>query len=191
MIGRRDPLEEVLEYLYSHFFGKYRGTVTDNEDTTDRGRVQVTVPAVLGGQKVWALPCVPYAGAGVGLYVLPEPGTAVWVEFEGGDPSYPVWTGCFWADSELPHTEGAAVKVLRTATSGLRLDDDAGEVRLDNDRDAAVVLADTATVQAPAGAATARHVVGGSGVRSESGSGGSVAVDGTSVTLNDTALKVR
>ncbi|MFC8095400.1 phage baseplate assembly protein V [Streptomyces sp. NPDC057301] len=190
VIGHRDPLEEVVEFLYSHFFGKYRGTVVNSKDPTDRGRIRVKVPAVLGDQQVWALPCVPYAGAGVGLYALPEPGTAVWVEFEAGDPSFPVWTGCFWADGELPHTSGPGVKVLRTGRTTLRLDDGTGEVRLANDLAAAVALDARATVEAPAGLALARHVVGGTGVRSESGSGGTVEVSGTGVALNDTALRV-
>src|SRR5690606_19991990 len=100
--GGHDPLGDLLDFVASHFFGKYRGLVVDNADPTDRGRLQVKVPAVLGDEAVWALPCVPYAGAGVGFYALPEAGTAIWVEFEAGDPSFPVWTGCFWGDGELP-----------------------------------------------------------------------------------------
>ena len=55
----------LLEYVRSHYFGKYRGTVTDNEDDTSRGRLKVTVPSVLGDVEVWAMPAVPYAGSGV------------------------------------------------------------------------------------------------------------------------------
>jgi uncharacterized protein involved in type VI secretion and phage assembly len=185
-----DPLDEVLDFLASHFFGKYRGTVVDNADPTDRGRLQVQVPAVLGSESVWALPCVPYAGAGVGFYALPEPGTAIWVEFEGGDPSFPVWSGCFWADGELPDTGGAAVKILKTAKGTLRVDDGPGDMLVSNDRDSAVKLEGEATIEAAAGGGTARHVVGGSGVKSESGGGATVDVNGPNVSINDGALKV-
>jgi len=39
---------------------------------------------------------------GVGLFFLPPKGANVWVEFEGGDPDYPIWSGCFWSDGEVP-----------------------------------------------------------------------------------------
>lgn len=190
MIGPGDPVEELFEYAYSHFFGKYRGVVVANADPTDRGRLQVKVPAVLDDEAVWALPCVPYAGAGVGFYALPEPETAVWVEFEAGDPSFPVWTGCFWADNELPDAGGPAVKILRTQKATLRVDDGAGEVLLSDDRESALRLDDKATLEAAAGGGTARHVVGGTGIRSESGGGGTVELDGANVALNGDALKV-
>ncbi len=77
--------EQLLEWVRSHYFGKYRGTVEDNNDTTGRGRLQVSVPSLLGNNKVWAMPCVPYAGDQVGFFCLPEQQTGVWVEFEGGD----------------------------------------------------------------------------------------------------------
>ena len=47
----------------------------------------------------WALPAVPYAGDGVGFFMIPPIGASVWIEFEHGDPDYPIWTGCFWADA--------------------------------------------------------------------------------------------
>ena len=62
-----------------------------------RGRVQVSVPAVLGsGRLSWAEACVPYAGDQVGLFAVPPVGANVWVEFEAGDPDHPILAGCFW-----------------------------------------------------------------------------------------------
>jgi hypothetical protein len=84
------------------FPGKYRGTVTDNRDPLLRGRVEVSVPEVLGGNRAWAMPCVPYAGPGVGLVAPPPVGGNVWVEFEAGSPDRPIWVGCFWGKGELP-----------------------------------------------------------------------------------------
>ena len=110
------------------YFGKYRGAVTGNLDPMQQGRLQVTVPQVLGsGQIAWAMPCVPFGGSGVGLYAIPPVGANVWVEFEGGDPSHPVWTGVFWAQGEVPVTPATPdTKVLRTAHSRLVLDDGPG-----------------------------------------------------------------
>ena len=81
----------------SEFYGKYRGKVENNVDPLQQGRVQVTVPAVLGdGRLSWAMPCAPYAGSQVGFFAVPPVGANVWVEFEAGDPDYPIWSGCFW-----------------------------------------------------------------------------------------------
>lgn len=85
------------------YWGKYRGRVTNNLDPLQLGRLQVSCPSVLGdGTLSWAMPSVPYAGAGVGFFMLPPRQANVWVEFEGGDPDYPIWTGCFWGLGEIP-----------------------------------------------------------------------------------------
>jgi uncharacterized protein involved in type VI secretion and phage assembly len=83
-------------------YGKYRGIVIDNIDRESIGRVQVSVPAVLGEQLSWALPCSPFAGPDVGLCLIPPVGANVWVEFEGGDTGHPIWSGCFWGRGEYP-----------------------------------------------------------------------------------------
>ena len=97
------------------FFGKYRGKVANNLDPMKLGRLQVEAPAVLGmGRTSWAMPCVPYAGMQVGLFAMPPIGANVWVEFEGGDPDYPIWSGCFWGKGELPILATApTVKILQ------------------------------------------------------------------------------
>ena len=100
-----DMMHDMAEGMEGHFFGKYRGIVKDNQDPTQRGRLEVLVPAVMDQEPVWAMPCVPYAGKNMGLHMIPEPGTGVWVEFEAGDPSYPIWVGCYWADDEVPQNE--------------------------------------------------------------------------------------
>ena len=86
------------------FYGKYRGRVENNLDPFGQGRLQVSVPAVLGDARMaWAMPCSPYAGPGVGLFLIPPTGAQVWVEFEGGDPDYPIWAGGFWGVGEAPN----------------------------------------------------------------------------------------
>ena len=110
------------------FFGKYRGKIVTNTDPLNLGRVQVSVPAVLGdGRMSWAMPCVPYAGPGVGFFALPPVGANVWVEFEGGDPDYPIWSGCFWGTGEVPAQPAvAAMKVFKTDGVTLTLNDSPG-----------------------------------------------------------------
>lgn len=102
------------------FFGKYRGKVTATKDPLHLGRVQVQVPAIFGeGRHSWAMPCTPYAGKDIGLFMVPPINTNIWVEFEGGDPDYPIWSGCFWGVQELPMAaqveKPEEVQVFRTA----------------------------------------------------------------------------
>jgi uncharacterized protein involved in type VI secretion and phage assembly len=89
------------------FYGKYRGTVLNNIDPMQVGRLLVSVPDVLGPLPTsWAAPCVPLAGPTgppMGVYLVPPIGAGVWVEFEKGDPNYPIWSGCRWgATSDIP-----------------------------------------------------------------------------------------
>jgi uncharacterized protein involved in type VI secretion and phage assembly len=41
----------------------------------------------------------------MGQFTLPSVDSGVWIEFEAGDPSLPVWTGCFWSNGQLPKDE--------------------------------------------------------------------------------------
>ena len=71
-----------------HFYGIYQGLVIDNIDPQSLIRLLVQVPAVLGTQEVWALPCIP-----IGTSVVPPIGKGVWIMFESGHPAHPVWMG--------------------------------------------------------------------------------------------------
>ena len=85
------------------YLGKYRGTVINNVDPMQIGRIQVIVPDVAIVPSTWAMPCVPIAGIQMGMYTTPVIGSGVWVEFEQGDPDYPIWVGCFWGTAaEVP-----------------------------------------------------------------------------------------
>jgi hypothetical protein len=86
----------------TQFFGKYRGKVLNPVDPLFLGRVQVEVLALPGTMLNWCMPCVPYQGLGAGPKAIPAIGTNVWVEFEGGDVNFPVWTGCFWSEGQFP-----------------------------------------------------------------------------------------
>lgn len=172
------------DFLRYRRFGKYRGTVVDNQDSTKRGRLQVTVDAVLGSTAVWAMPCVPYAGDGVGLFAMPPVGSGVWVEFEAGDPSFPIWVGCFWADDEVPLGGDPTMKVWQTDSITLSLDDDSVEATLANDS-ASVTLNDSVTTEV----SQAKHTVSSSSVASELG-GGKLEVTAAQVSVCDGKFQV-
>jgi hypothetical protein len=106
----------------STFFGKYRGLVEDNLDPQGLGRLQVSSPAVLGdGARAWAMPCLPYADPGLGFLMLPPAGASVWLEFEGGDPDSPIWTGCFWTTA-IPPDAPNEVSLIHSSGSTVKLD---------------------------------------------------------------------
>jgi Type VI secretion system/phage-baseplate injector OB domain len=91
------PQSTATSSNLTRYYGKYRGTVVENIDPEQIGRVLLQVPDVLGETpSSWALPCVPAAGIQSGVFVVPPIGSQVWVEFEQGDPDYPIWTGGFW-----------------------------------------------------------------------------------------------
>ena len=96
-------------------FGKFRGTVLNNVDPQSLGRVQAMVPEVLGEvPSGWATPCAPYAGTTAGFFSVPPIGAGVWIEFEGGDVSRPIWAGCYWGTGEPPMTPPGSPSVPTT-----------------------------------------------------------------------------
>jgi Type VI secretion system/phage-baseplate injector OB domain len=115
------------------FFGKYRGLVTDNRDPDGLGRLRARVPCVLRDvETAWAYPALPYSGDGVGVYTVPAVDAGVWIEFEAGDVSRPLWTGCWWGSGQLPKDETGATttparKIIRTEKGLLLSLDDGGK----------------------------------------------------------------
>lgn len=92
--------------MNNRFYGKYRGTVVNNVDPLQLGRIMVSVPDVSIIPGSWAMPCFPVAGKQHGMFARPQIGAGVWVEFEQGDPDYPIWVGCFvGVAAEVPLTE--------------------------------------------------------------------------------------
>ena len=164
-------LIDLAERVRHRYYGKYRGTVTDVDSSTLR--IKATVPAVLGTTPTgWCLPCVPYAGPSVGLFLLPEVGAAVWIEFEGGDVSYPIWAGCYWRTGELPAEATPTTRGLVTkAPHKLLFDDDGQAVTLTDSNDNTVELTSDGVTQTR-------------GTQK-------VTVADASVSINDGALEVR
>jgi len=154
-------------------FGKYRGSVASNVDPLQKGRLQVQVPAIYGSNSLnWALPSVPFAGNGEGLYLIPDIGANIWVEFEGGDIDFPIWSGCFWGDGECPG-QMPQTKLLKTR---------AATITLDELNPSAPVVIETASGN--------RITITESGLRLESASGAVIELSGPKVSINNGALEV-
>jgi hypothetical protein len=163
----------------TQYFGKYRGKVENNIDPMLLGRVQVSAPAVLGdGRLSWAMPCVPYAGSGVGLFAIPPNGANVWVEFEAGDPDYPIYSGCFWGVGEVPATPAIPqMKVFKTDGISMTLSDIPGAGGF------------TLEVSPPVVATPLKIACTSSGIEMTNGAA-SVKLTPASVSLNNGALEV-
>lgn len=169
----------------SKFYGKYRGTVVNNIDPLQIGRIQVSVPDINLIPATWAMPCVPLAGKQEGTFMTPQIGAGVWVEFERGDPDYPIWVGGFWGSAaEVPALAlvpppippGQNIVVQTTAQNTLVLSDSAptpisGGIVLKSMTGAMIVVND-------------------SGIYIQNGKGASIMMVGPTVTINQGALVV-
>jgi hypothetical protein len=168
------------------FYGKYRGTVINNIDPLQIGRVQVLVPDVSNlVPSSWAMPCVPLAGKQEGTFMVPQLGAGVWVEFEQGDPDYPIWVGGFWGvAAEVPALAlvpppippGQNI-VMQTTLQNTLLVSDAAPTPVSG----GIVLKSTTG---------AMIVVNDSGIYIQNGKGASIFMVGPTVTINQGALVV-
>jgi len=167
------------------YYGKYRGTVLNNVDPLQTGRLLVQVPDVLGlAPSSWAVPCVPLAGptgTQAGVYLVPPMGAGVWVEFEQGDPEYPIWVGCRW---------GSAAQVPVLALAGLPV---SPNIVLQTAGQNAIVVSD---VPGPTGGIMLKSLTGASiivndtGIYIQNGKGASILLTGPTVTINQGAMTI-
>ena len=128
-----DILVRLIERIEGRYYGKYRGQVTDNSDPDNLGRIKANVPSLLGSEETgWALPAFAYGGASdQGLFAVPDVGAGVWIEFEGGDLSYPIWSGTWYSSNAIPELAQPGKKVLKSASGHkIVLDDDAGSLEI-------------------------------------------------------------
>jgi uncharacterized protein involved in type VI secretion and phage assembly len=164
------------------YYGIYRGTVTNNIDPLQIGRILAIVPDAAGlVPTTWAMPAVPIAGKAMGTYFVPQIGAGVWIQFEAGDPDRPVWTGGWWGQlAEVPTLALAGVPgdaniVIQTTLQNTILVSDlpgpTGGIMLKSTTGASVIVNDT-------------------GIYIQNGKGASIVMTGPTVTINAGALVV-
>jgi len=161
------------------FYGKYRGTVSDINDPLMKFRIRAKVPDVMGDlESGWAMPCLPFGGSGMGFFALPKVGAGVWIEFEHGDPDYPIWAGCFIgslaeAPSDLLAPPYKKVMLKTEGGHSILLDDTPGIGGI--------------TLQTSGGQ---KIVMNATSVEITNGMGGSIKMTGPQVSINSGALEV-
>jgi uncharacterized protein involved in type VI secretion and phage assembly len=164
------------------FLGKYRGTVLNNIDPLQIGRLMVQVADVSNVlPSTWAMPCVPFGGIQSGMFAVPAIGSGVWVEFEQGNPDYPVWVGCYWGSAaEVPALALAtppglqAVVVQTTGQNTLMISDTPGPtggILLKSSTGALISISEI-------------------GITISNGQGATINMTGPAVTINEGALEV-
>jgi uncharacterized protein involved in type VI secretion and phage assembly len=163
------------------FFGKHRGTVVNNVDPLQIGRIQVSVPGVSVIPGSWAMPCFPVTGIQTGVFTVPLVGAGVWVEFESGDPDFPIWTGGFFGSAaEVP----AMSRLIPPAVPGFTF-----QTPLQN----GISISD---VPGPSGGIVLKTTTGAMilvndvGITISNGKGATIVLAGPSVTINQGALVV-
>lgn len=92
-----------LEVIGLHY-SSYRAYVVDNNDHGRMNRLKLRIPHLndITDDDTWAWPKNVWGGADYGSQVLPQKGDLVWVEFENGNPDYPIWSHAGYAQNELP-----------------------------------------------------------------------------------------
>jgi uncharacterized protein involved in type VI secretion and phage assembly len=161
------------------YVGKFRGVVTDIQDPLMIGRIRATVPDVYGSDESgWAVPCLPFGGQSVGFFALPTKGAGVWIEFEHGDPDYPIWSGCWYGSiADVPPVllvpPYKKVLVITPAGHSIMLDDTPGVGGI--------------TLKTADGAKFEMTSIG---ITIDNGKGGSISMMGPKVSVNNGALDV-
>jgi uncharacterized protein involved in type VI secretion and phage assembly len=161
------------------FYGKFRGIVNDIDDPLMIGRIKAQVPDVYGaGTSGWAMPCAPFGGSQTGFFALPTVGAGVWIEFEHGDPDYPVWSGAWWGSAADLPTDLLAppykkVMVVTPGGHSITIDDTPGIGGITLKISSGAKLSITAT-----------------GIEVDNGTGASVKLTGPQVSVNGGALEV-
>jgi uncharacterized protein involved in type VI secretion and phage assembly len=164
------------------YYGKYRGTVVNNIDPMQMGRLTVQVPDVKGLiPSTWAMPCFPISGKQMGAYMIPQIGAGVWVEFEQGDPDFPIWSGCWY---------GSVAEVPALALAGIPV---SPNIVIQTAAQNAVVISD---VPGPTGGIMLKSTTGATlivndtGIYIQNGKGAMITMVGPTVTINNGALTI-
>jgi uncharacterized protein involved in type VI secretion and phage assembly len=168
--------------MTERYYGKYRGTVINNVDPMMIGRIMAIVPDVSSVVPTsWAMPCFPMAGIQTGSVAVPPIGAGVWVEFEKGDPDYPIWTGCFFGTAaEMPALHlltppgHSAITMQTMLQNGITITDLPGPT-------GGIVIKTTTG---------ASLIVNDTGIYIQNGKGASIIMTGPAVTINNGALSV-
>ncbi len=119
------------------YYGVAIGVVTNNKDPDGLGRVKASLPWMDDEVETdWARVVAPMAGAGRGIYFLPEVNDEVLVAFEHGNPDTPYVLGGLWNGQDKPpeaNSDGKNdVRTIRSRSGNvIRLTDTDGQSKIE------------------------------------------------------------
>jgi hypothetical protein len=169
-------------------FGKYSGIVKDNRDDQKLGQLQLSVPSLFPPDElVTARAALPY-----GFFFVPENEAKVWVEFEGGDPGLPIWTGIQYVAGEWASAAEANPpqrRVIKTASGHLvQFYDKSGEEKIEikDGVNGHVITLDSTGIQIKDGKNQHELVLDGQGIQIKDGKNQhQLTLDGQGVQIKD------
>jgi hypothetical protein len=162
--------------MQERFYGMYRGRVLSNRDDLRLGRLQVQVTDVPGASdESWARPCIGYAAGDEGFFALPPERALVWVMFEAGNPSDPIWMGGYWDNTNRPPSMQATAseKVFKSQGLTITLNDLPNGASLD--------------IELKGGP---KIKLGPQGVEIDNGKNATIKMEGPTISLNGDSFKV-
>lgn len=151
--------------------GVYCAEVVPSPNHGVDGVVWVMIPSVLPGPNgAPAKPCLPFASGDFGFAFVPPPGSRVWIAFEGGQRSNPVWLGSPWPSTPNAHKPAPGILPVGVLWGpSFKIEFSSTALTLSHDGGISVIIGPTGiTVHA----------------------NGAVSVEGTPVSINQTALVV-
>jgi uncharacterized protein involved in type VI secretion and phage assembly len=109
----------------------------------------------------------------------------VWVEFEQGNPDYPIWVGSFWGSSDDVPTFALAPPAVAPG----------GNVVVQTPMENMIVLSDASPTPSSGGillqdSSGASLIINETGIYLDNGQGATITLIGTNVAINDTALTI-
>ena len=168
------------------YFGKYSGIVKDNRDAEKLGKVKVSVPSLFPPEELMdARAALPF-----GWFFVPETETPVWVEFEGGDSTLPLWTGVQSLSGKYPSEldlDPPQKRALKTPAGHLILfDDKSGEelIRIFEGVHSHEIVFDKNGIKVTDGVNSQTLTFDSSGVKASLQSGAAVTLTSSGITID-------
>jgi len=179
-IPERGPtVDELYRPSSGRLYGKYKGEITDRDDRKKRGRLRVKVEGITDDKGIWAEPCVPYAGDGIGFFAMPPKGTGVWIEFLDGRIDRMVHCGFFWRDGELASQDYDPARVhFETGSLRIEIKDASDEITIEIKKNGGSITIKGGEITLKANSVT------------QEAAGNKVVLDATAFDVKNSALKV-
>lgn len=102
----KDVLNSIFQSSYDKSSKKFPGKVVDNNDPLKLGRCRIKVYGVFDtvpeSDLPWAIPQFSFVGSSVGNFIVPPEGSIIWVHFDDGEITSPIYSTKVLDSGNLP-----------------------------------------------------------------------------------------